>query len=159
MDMPASLPDRLRICADLWVARNPGLKASLPRLARVVMNDSAFFTRLALQPVARTSTLERFARYLGDAANWEAGHVPDMVRAFVHAVGGSPDDPAASPDIRSGQIGAAAAPTGAAPAGECAQSSPTSAPLTCTLCTRADAEIAACAAIGCPFLASAEAAA
>ena len=85
---PISLPDRLMDCAAIWVRAN---SATLARLGRLVVNDGGFFTRIE-QPSASTTTatLERFARFLTDRANWPEGGVPDEVRAFAHVVGITP---------------------------------------------------------------------
>ena len=81
---PAPLVERLKAAAQLWADAND---ASLARLGRAVMNDNGFFTRIDGNPVTTTATLERFARFLGDAANWPEGAVPEEVRAFVHVTG------------------------------------------------------------------------
>ncbi|MDP3550631.1 MAG: hypothetical protein Q8R81_09560 [Novosphingobium sp.] len=81
---PAPLVERLKTAAQLWVDQH---QASLARLGRSVMNDGGFFSRIETNPVTTTATLERFARFLGDAGNWPDGAVPDDVRAFVHVTG------------------------------------------------------------------------
>lgn len=81
---PAPLIERLKAAAQQWVEAND---ASLARLGRAVMNDNGFFSRIDGNPVTTTATLERFARFLGDAANWPEGIVPEEVRAFVHVTG------------------------------------------------------------------------
>lgn len=103
LDQPViPLPDRLRRAAQIWADAQG---ASLSRLGGKVLNDTSFFSRRAAQNPT-TVTLERFARFLGDEAEWPEGEVPQEVRAFIHAVGVSPDAEAASPDI----AGAAIAP-------------------------------------------------
>lgn len=95
---PAPLIERLKAAAQLWVDANG---ASLARLGRAVMNDNGFFSRIDGNPVTTTATLERFARFLGDAANWPDGAVPEEVRAFVHVTGVSSETEGTSP----GKIG------------------------------------------------------
>ncbi len=81
---PLSLIERLRLCAQLWVEATGG---SFARLGRTVLNDSSFFNRIESPQGTTTATLERFARYLGDAANWPEGAVPDEARAFALVTG------------------------------------------------------------------------
>ena len=85
-----SLTDRLRRCADKWVAAN---EASLARLGRAVVNHNGFFTdldRMARGP--STDTLEKFARFLSDGGNWPEGRVPQVAVDFAHVVGISADE-------------------------------------------------------------------
>lgn len=97
MDMPSrfsssSLVDRLRWCAEQWCEAN---SATLARLGRCVVNDGGFFGRVSSPEASTTTaTLEKFARFLGDPANWPDGAVPDDVCAFVHIVGVSARAPA-----------------------------------------------------------------
>lgn len=84
--MSSPLIDRLRLCADLWTAANG---ATLARLGRTVINDGGFFTRIEASGSTTTATLEKFSRYLSDAANWPEGRVPEVVREFGHVVGGN----------------------------------------------------------------------
>lgn len=81
-----SLIDRLKASAASWVEISSGSPA---RLGREVVNDGGFFTRLESQPQGTTTaTLEKFARFLIDPANWPEGAViPAHVTAFAHAVG------------------------------------------------------------------------
>jgi hypothetical protein len=98
---PESLTARLQRCAELWARVND---ASLSRLASAVLNDTGYFARLASpEPSTTTRTLERFARYLTDPANWAGELVPDEVCLFAHAVGISGEGCRPSPDI-AGQI-------------------------------------------------------
>ena len=80
-----SLLDRLRNCAELWAEAN---EASLARLGRAVVNDGGFFARVE-RPEASTTTatLEKFARFLGDAGNWPEGRVPAEVNGFLAVTG------------------------------------------------------------------------
>ena len=89
MEMPPTLLDRLRVSAQLWVEARD---ASFARLGREVINDGGFFARIEARGASTTTaTLERFARFLGDAANWPDGEVPEAVRGFVHVVGVNPE--------------------------------------------------------------------
>lgn len=100
MDMPFSLLDRLRSAATLWADAHG---ATLARLGRTVINDGGFFARLESPGASTTTaTLERFARFLGDGANWPDGVVPAEVGAFVHITGVRAPDGAAA----TGQAGA-----------------------------------------------------
>ncbi|MGD9470637.1 MAG: hypothetical protein AB7G24_00905 [Novosphingobium sp.] len=91
---PLSPITRLQACTALWCAATGRSRGAL---SSIVANDGGFFTRLD-SPGATTTvaTLQKFARFLGDAANWPEGHlVPVEVSAFLHAVGITP--PAAPP--------------------------------------------------------------
>lgn len=82
--------DRLLTVAELWSAATG---RSLGALSSVVTNHGSTLDRLRDPGNAVTdATLEKFAAYLLDPANWPeppAGQarVPDQVRAFAHAVG------------------------------------------------------------------------
>lgn len=91
---PAPLVERLKASAQTWADANG---ATLARLGRCVMNDNGFFSRIDGNPVTTTATLEKFARFLGDAANWPDGAVPEEVRAFVHVTGVSAEMEEPSP--------------------------------------------------------------
>jgi hypothetical protein len=109
-----TLLDRLIIAADLWAAANGGTRS---RLSRTVINDGGFFGRLESPGASTTTaTLEKFARFLGDAANWPGGAVPQEVCAFIHVTGVSSAACAPSPDIAGPIIGAATASSGGAAA-------------------------------------------
>ncbi|MCT2398502.1 hypothetical protein [Novosphingobium mangrovi (ex Huang et al. 2023)] len=101
-----TLIDRLLCCARLWTDAN---ERSLARLATLVSNDGKFFTRLESgRGNATTATLEKFARFLGDGANWPDGAVPREVCEFVHIVGISSEACAVAPDVPEEIIGGAA---------------------------------------------------
>ncbi len=90
MDTPLPLLDRLRRCAQLWCDANDATPA---RLGREVINDGGFFARIDDGAGATTATLERFARFFADVANWPEGVdavIPQEVLAFVHVTGISP---------------------------------------------------------------------
>lgn len=84
---PQRLTDRLRQCAEQWVEANT---ASLATLGRLAIGDSSYFSRPEAPRGPTTGTLENFARFLGDSANWPDCLVPDDVAAFAHVVGVSP---------------------------------------------------------------------
>jgi len=115
LDALPGLIDRLRASAELWAQVNT---ASLSALASAVLNDSGYFARIAVPaPSTTTRTLEKFARFLVDPANWPGGAAPEEVCAFAHAVGISGAACAVSPDIGGDFIeavpeGASASPEG-----------------------------------------------
>ncbi|MFZ5745252.1 MAG: hypothetical protein ACOY7T_12320 [Pseudomonadota bacterium] len=101
METTLTLIDRLRQSADRWREVND---ATLAKLGRLVINDGGFFSRIEAPGASTTTaTLERFARFLGDPANWREGAVPDVVAEFVHAVGVSPE-PAATATGQAGEM-------------------------------------------------------
>lgn len=80
-----SLVDRLRQVAQLWATAHD---ASLSRLGKAAVNDGGFFIRLETQVQGTTTaTLERFAAYLVDAANWPDGAVPKEAFELAHVTG------------------------------------------------------------------------
>lgn len=82
---PALLLDRLLVSARLWAAATG---RSLGALASVVVNHGSFFERLESPGASTTTaTLEKFARFLVDPANWPDGAVPGEVAAFGHVTG------------------------------------------------------------------------
>lgn len=85
--IPLSLPERLRQCAELYAQTPDG---SLPRLGKRAINDGAFFDRMG-ERGPTTATLEKFAQFLADPANWPEGAVPEEARAFAHVCGVSAD--------------------------------------------------------------------
>lgn len=84
-----TLDDRLRLACAAWCAAH---EARPGRLGRLAINDGGFFTRLENNPAASTTTatLEKFARFLADPANWPEGEVADEAKALAHVVGVSP---------------------------------------------------------------------
>lgn len=84
MSEPLTLPERLRLSAQLWTERTG---FTLARLGRDVVNDGGFFARIESGAAPTTTTLEKFASFLGDAGNWPEGAVPEEVAAFVHVTG------------------------------------------------------------------------
>ena len=104
MEMTSTLIDRLNECATLWVDATGG---TLARLGREVVNDGGYFARIGDTGASTTTaTLEKFARYLGDPANWPAGKdgggcVPEQITAFAHVTGVT----APATPVATGQIG------------------------------------------------------
>lgn len=93
----STLSDLLCRVAALWVAADPTGRATLARLGRRVVNDTSFFARLENPGASTTTTtLERFARFLHDAANWPGGVVPVEACELAHRVGVSAAPPALS---------------------------------------------------------------
>lgn len=92
------LPDALLHCGELWCASHAedGDPAPLSRLSKRAVGDGGFFTRMADQKGVSTYTLERFARYLRDPANWPGGDVPADVCELAHRVGVTGESPALS---------------------------------------------------------------
>lgn len=63
-----SLAQRLKAAADAWCRAHD---SSLARLSRIVINDTKFFAALeGSRKGPSTATLEQFARFLADPANW-----------------------------------------------------------------------------------------
>lgn len=81
---PTPLVERLRLCGEMWADASG---ATLARLGRTVINDGGYFSRVEANPVTTTLTLERFAAFLGDPANWPDALVPKVVCEFVRVVG------------------------------------------------------------------------
>jgi hypothetical protein len=89
---PVKPRDRLLALAEQWAAATG---RSLGALSSVVSNQGGTLDRLRDPATAVTdSTLEKFARFLADAANWPDGEVPDEARAFAHVCGVSAGTPA-----------------------------------------------------------------
>lgn len=85
---PKSLVEALCEVADLWCAAHTPEPAPLARLGRLAVGDGGFFTRLPKQTKgATTDTLERFAAFLLDPANWPGGGVPQEARDLGHRCG------------------------------------------------------------------------
>lgn len=93
MSQPVSLDARLKSVSALWAERAGSTLAALGRRA---VNDTSFFTSLDRGRSPSTATLEKFARFLSDGANWPAGRVPQEVVDFAHVVGISREDAALS---------------------------------------------------------------
>lgn len=79
------LKSRLIQCAEAWAAAHGD--APLSRLGKLVAGDANFFERLRAGGGVNVTTLEKFARFLADAANWPDGTVPEEARAFAHVTG------------------------------------------------------------------------
>lgn len=88
------LKSRLIACAEIWCQAHG---APLTRLAKLVTSDARRLDRVADGNGLNVDTLEKFARYLIDPANWPEGvAVPEAVAAFGQVVGVCPHDPAIS---------------------------------------------------------------
>ena len=85
------LKTRLSHCADAWClahADGDGVRAPLSRLSKRVMDDGKFFENLgAMRRGPSTDTLEKFARFLVDPANWPGGAVAEEAKVLAHVVG------------------------------------------------------------------------
>lgn len=80
-----NLIEHLQAAADAWCS---ACERSLSRLATMVVNDGKFFDRISAPGGnVTTATLERFARYLHDPANWPDGLVPEEACQLAHRVG------------------------------------------------------------------------
>lgn len=90
-----TLVDRLKRCTALWADAHDAMPS---RLARLVLNNGAFFRDLEEGTRGpTTSTLESFATFLANPANWPAREVPQEALAFAHVTGvgaPSPNDSA-----------------------------------------------------------------
>jgi hypothetical protein len=90
-----TLTERLHRCGMAWSAAH---EAPLTRLGRIVVNDGGLLQRIS-QPGASvtTATLEKFAGFLADPANWPEGEVPQEALNLAHVVGVSAAAPTLSP--------------------------------------------------------------
>lgn len=85
MNEQLTLTERLVAASDCWATSQD---ATLARLGKAVVNDTAFFTNLArMRRGPSTDTLEKFARFLADPANWPDGSVADEAKALAHVTG------------------------------------------------------------------------
>lgn len=109
------LKSRLIAAADAWAAAwaaAEGAEVPPTRLAKLVMDDGKFFVRLGeARKGPSTDTLEKFARFLVDPANWPAdadglARIPEAAALFGHVVGVRAESPPESPDNRRDSIGA-----------------------------------------------------
>ena len=85
MSQPVPILERLRAAADRWVEAHGATPA---RLGKLVVRDTTFFARLA-QPgtSTTTATLEKFAAFLIDPANWPDATVAEEAEALAHVTG------------------------------------------------------------------------
>ena len=84
------LIDRLRIAADAW---SSATDRTVGALSAIVTNHGSFFDRLgSTRAGVSTTTLEKFARFFADPANWPDGAVSPAASEFVHVVIGSTSD-------------------------------------------------------------------
>lgn len=92
------LRSQLLDAADAWCDAH---EAPRSRLGKAVASDGAFFDRVDERDVlpCTVATLEKFARFLADPANWPEGEVADEAKALAHVVGVS----AAAGELSAGQ--------------------------------------------------------
>ena len=85
------LRSKLKAAASAWCKAHD---APSSRLGKAVASDAAFFDRVEGRDVlpCTVATLEKFARFLADAANWPEGVVAEEAKALAHVVGVSPVD-------------------------------------------------------------------
>lgn len=85
------LKSRLALAAEAWArahADEAGEPAPLSRLSKPLAGDGKFFDNLpAMRRGPSTDTLEKFARFLADPANWPDGKVAAEAAALAHVVG------------------------------------------------------------------------
>lgn len=82
---PIKPRDRLLGVAALW---SEATGRSAGALSSVVSNHGSTLDRLRDPSLAVTdTTLEKFARFLADAANWPGGDVPPEALALAHVTG------------------------------------------------------------------------
>lgn len=95
MDAPPVAPlERLFIAADKWTER---AGKSRSHLARLIVNDSGFFSRIEGGKTSPTlTTIGKFAQFFADPANWPDGHIPAEAVSFVHVNGLSVPEGAAA---------------------------------------------------------------
>ncbi len=85
------LKSRLFQAARNWCAAQ-GDDVPLSRIGKRVAGDANFFLRLeAPEATLQVATLEKFGRFLTDAANWPDEQVPYDICEFAHAIGISSD--------------------------------------------------------------------
>jgi hypothetical protein len=91
---PPRLRDRLLCAAEVW-SRKTG--RTLGALSSVVSNHAQTIDRLR-DPANKVTdaTLEKFAAYLADPANWPGGEVPQEAIDLAHVVGISAPAPCLS---------------------------------------------------------------
>ena len=90
-----TLIERLQNCAMLWTQAHSAVPG---RIGRVVANDAGVLPRIS-QPGASvtTATLEKFAAYFADPANWPGGVVPQEAIELAHVTGVTPAPVVSSP--------------------------------------------------------------
>ncbi len=86
MDAPPVAPlERLFLAANQWAE---ACGKSRSHLARLVVNDSGFFSRIDGGKTSPTlTTLTKFAQFFADAGNWPDGRVPAEAVEFAHVNG------------------------------------------------------------------------
>lgn len=97
---PTRLRDRLLTAAEAWSAATG---RTLGALSSVVSNHAQTIDRLR-DPANKVTdaTLEKFAAFLADPANWPEGAVPQEAIDLAHVVGVTLPCPALSPGNMTG---------------------------------------------------------
>ena len=86
--MEAAFENALRTVADSYeaaISRHGG--RSLARVATIVVNNGAFFTRLRNGKPFYVSNLERFAGWFRDPTNWPCNEVPHEAASALASMG------------------------------------------------------------------------
>ncbi|MBX7496788.1 hypothetical protein K3172_13055 [Qipengyuania sp. 6B39] len=90
------LKTRLAEAAQIWCtahAAAEGKEVPLSRLSKAIGYDGKFFDTLpTMRRGPSTDTLEKFARFLADPANWPDGTVAEEAKALAHVCGVSAAD-------------------------------------------------------------------
>lgn len=60
---------------------------SLARVATIVANQSAFFSRLERGATCTARNIENFAAFFAEPTNWPGGTVPDIAAAALESMG------------------------------------------------------------------------
>lgn len=80
-----TLIDRILRLAELWAQANGHSTTS--RLSTIVANDGGLLKRLGAGGGATVGTIDKFAVFLRDFANWPHDTPPDEARDLIHAIG------------------------------------------------------------------------
>lgn len=85
IQIATTLTERLHRCGMIWTEAHD---AAPTRLGRLVVNDGGLLQRIEQPGVSvTTATLEKFAAFLADPANWPEGAVPQEALDLAHVVG------------------------------------------------------------------------
>ncbi|WP_298808391.1 hypothetical protein [uncultured Sphingomonas sp.] len=90
--MDAAFENALRTIAASYegeVSRHGG--KSLARVATIVVNNGAFFTRLREGKTFTVANLERFASWFRQSANWPLDTIPHDAASALASMGRAPD--------------------------------------------------------------------
>ncbi|WP_294356063.1 hypothetical protein [uncultured Sphingomonas sp.] len=91
--MDAAFENALRTIAasyEVEVSRHGG--KSLARVATIVVNNGAFFTRLREGKTFTVANLERFAAWFRQSANWPLETIPHDAAYALASMGRAPDN-------------------------------------------------------------------